>query len=149
LRQAYITNAVTRPVEGPINYILQVVAFGLAKRQNLGTTQGYVGANGVLTNTCQAATRFTFENGQLQGPGGLVSTNVGLAYVPLAASNEVGGITTTFAIVDSDLVWFNASFGNGGEAQYCTLDSTVEAVFQGPLPDNCSPVSISVLPGKS
>ena len=107
-----------------------------------------MGANGVLTNTCQAATRFTFENGQLQSAGGLVSTEIGLAYVPFTPSAEVGSITTTFAIVDSELVWFNQTFQNGGEAQYCTLGSTVEAVFQNPPPSNCNPVSLVVLPGR-
>lgn len=87
-------------------------------------------------------------NGQLLGGGELVSTETGLAYVPLAPSTEVGDITTTFALVQGDLVWLNSTFGHGGNAAYCLMGSTLEAVFTDTYPDNCTPASVGVVPGK-
>jgi hypothetical protein len=120
----------------------------LDKRQATG---GFIGGAGpVNPESCSAATSFDLLNGQLLSGGVAIATDPGVAYIPIKAVPG-GSISTTFALVDNVLHWYNDAF-TGGEAGTCQ-DSTGQIFFTFKdsiaWPSGCTHVSITACAGKS
>jgi len=103
-----------------------------------------VGAAGPVNPTdCTLATPFSFIDGTLSSGGELISTDPGIAYQPFWTNPTVGAISTTFALQDGLLVWYNAAFV-GVFADFCQDDGgQVWVVFDGVAPPfACAPVDL-------
>ncbi|KAI8627934.1 hypothetical protein F5Y19DRAFT_440450 [Xylariaceae sp. FL1651] len=110
------------------------------------TTGGFVGNAGpVNPDSCDQASLFGVEDGQLLAGGQDVATDPGVAYMAFKVMPS-GTISTTFSIVNGVLHWYNDAF-TGGEAGFCqTADGQVFITFQGDAaaPANCNSVTIVV-----
>ncbi|ROW10556.1 hypothetical protein VMCG_01934 [Cytospora schulzeri] len=95
------------------------------------------GSGGFLRNPamhdpsdCSQAMQFYIVNGELVRGDGVVSANVGDDHVLLAVSTTRGSITTTWGMVDGELVWANGNF-TGGRAGFCRdVGGEVYATFK-------------------
>ncbi|KAL9108375.1 MAG: hypothetical protein Q9227_006835 [Pyrenula ochraceoflavens] len=102
----------------------------------------YLAPDGTLTTKCQNGAAYRLDSyGHFFGDDLQISANYNETMAPFVGSETVGPINTTFALVDGYLQWTNPAFP-AGSAQFCILDSTLEAVFVSTLPDGCSPVRI-------
>ncbi|KAI9813053.1 MAG: hypothetical protein M1827_004273 [Pycnora praestabilis] len=100
---------------------------------------GYLVANGSSVSSCLDASLFTLQDYQMfVGGASPYSAPEGVPYVDFTPSRYVGGISTTFTLLDgSTLQWSNQSFPNTN-ALFCSPPSGIlEAVFSSPIPTEC------------
>lgn len=74
----------------------------------------------------------------LSSPGDLQSQPFGL-------TPEEHRIESAFEIEGSGLVWKNDGFDNG-QARFCQNGPAITVVFQGALPERCTPVTLQPAP---
>ncbi|KAI1878529.1 uncharacterized protein JN550_000711 [Neoarthrinium moseri] len=114
-----------------------------SKRQ---TTGGFIGGAGPTNpESCSDATSFNLTDGQLVSGGQAVRTDPAVAFMPLQVQPS-GSISTTFAVVDGVLHWFNDAFYQG-EAGFCqTADGEIQLTFvsEAGWPAGCTAVSLAV-----
>lgn len=137
-----------------INPETSSISIGMGELQERQSGGSFIGNAGVDAPTdCNQGTQFVLSNGQLSSGGGLISTDFGALFTPLAVSASSGNITTTWTVMNGHLTWDNAAFV-GGTAGFCQDTSgRVFATFGAPansiLGVACAPVNLVTYPGKS
>jgi hypothetical protein len=122
----------------------------LLKRQVDDTVTGFMGPprlDGPVS--CDQATTFVFDDGQLRNGTHFVSTDPGVGYELFETAPNTGSITGTFFVEDGILAWRHPALAKG-EASFCQApDGDVFAVFNGTAPPfDCVTVELVVFCGK-
>ncbi|KAH8890306.1 hypothetical protein GQ53DRAFT_824930 [Thozetella sp. PMI_491] len=129
------------------NFAIAIQPPSNQKRQTGGS---YVSSSGESTSNCSQGSLWSGLNGQLLYAGMVISTNPGNTYQPLPGIAQNGSISTTFRLLNNELVWVNSAFMNN-KAQFCQ-DSAgqVYAKFtNSSLGFDCSPVVLGVVTRES
>jgi len=121
--------------------VLPPAAAPLRKR----AISGLVSSSGGIVDWCNLAAKFNIVDGELMSNSGYLSTNVGVAFAPLALSLNKGPISNTFTVINNKLRWENSAFASG-VALYCmSTDGVVLAVFNGIYPQGCVVINLAVV----
>ena len=75
------------------------------------------------------------------------STDSGVPSDAFITSSQLRTISTNWTITGNYLVWKNEAFLNG-EAVICKQDSDLIVYFTEAPPSSCTPIVLSLLPGK-
>lgn len=128
-------------------FLLRVVNQGSSP--SLAVVQ-YINGDGVVTPNFYEATAFAISPiSQLAGYQGTgwsyVSSPGDVKSQPFGLSPSVHEIETGFSINGGDLVWMNDAFDNK-QARFCQNGPAITVVFQGALPELCTPVTLQPAP---
>lgn len=123
----------------------------LRKRQS--QPDAYLTADGNTTADVTLATQYSLTNGQLSSiDGRYISTTSGTPYEPFAVSSTLGSISTTFAVVNTELSWKSSAFDNG-DAQFYSQpagvvhNAQIIAKFSGAVDPSWALISLYTMPG--
>ena len=111
----------------------------------------FLASNGTVTSNCHLSTTYSLTAGnQLSATdGSIFSTSPDIKYQPFVTNNTTGSISTTWQLFGNYLIWKNNAFQNG-TASLC-VDSTSKTIyvyFADPVPESCTPVYLTTLPGE-
>lgn len=141
----------SNPSSTPAGFLIAFSAPGTSRLLRRAVEM-YPTLNGESTSACIHSPLFNVNPaGQLSvvnaGTSMTYSTSSGVVSAPFAPSSSVGNISTAWQLTEGTLSWENALFNNG-TASLCT-DATgaVQAYFLAPIPDDCTPISLSQTPG--
>jgi hypothetical protein len=146
----YFTDSQTRPSLSML-YLLAVLPFpvNITPRSHLSNLTTFVGAGGKSTTDCRTAAPFTVSDGRISSNGQFVSTTGLVPYSPFTVSSSLAAISTTFSVMNSSYIAWNNSAFTGGQALFCVMGTTVEAVYNGQLPAGCAQVNLAYVPTRS
>ena len=139
------------PSSTPVGFLISYQAPGNSRLLRRDVEM-YPTLNGQSTSACIHSPLFNVDPaGQLSvvnaGTSMTYSTSPGVVSAPFAPSSSVGNISTTWQLAGGTLSWTNSLFYNG-TASLCTdATGTVQAYFLAPVPDDCTPISLSEAPG--
>ena len=143
---ATLLTASQSPTPAP-QYLLTVRSgsSALPSEERRDTGPSYISLSGLTTRDCRdAATYIITQGAQLMSGGESLSTTGLVSNAPFAPASKVAAISTTFSVIDGVLHWNNTAFV-GNQALFCQTGSTVDAVFDGQLPNDCAPVTLGAV----
>ena len=109
--------------------------------------QPYLTSTGDVTPECILGSIYNIKAGRLYTDDAFYSVPEEASSAPFASRAGNLGISIVFAVADGILYWDNKTFDDG-TARFCiNRNDVVQAVFRGPLPGDCSPIAIRIVPG--
>ncbi|KAG8525310.1 uncharacterized protein KY384_008954 [Bacidia gigantensis] len=100
----------------------------------------YLDWTGDTEPNCATSSLYTIQDGRLLADGKFISAPANIPLVQFSASEAREEIDTIFGVTGDTLFWDNPAF-DGGTARFCIdQNSNISAVFNGDLPNDCSPI---------
>ena len=130
-------------------FLIQVIPLtsAVVKRQD-SIGSGYLDHNGLISHNCQQGSTWNLDNSQLSSNSQKVSAFKDVASTRFSTSPLLKTVNTIFATTDDFLFWDNKAFQDG-TARFCAstgFNSTLNAVFDGPIGIGCIPASLRTVP---